>query len=395
MTHANVFRPFKSDVKAFPCFDIDNCGVVDGPCQYGGSIERCPKGKKLRDSTVLICDSGVFQRRGCKIPSYPTLFNEYEAMGADYGIILDVLKDKDSTLRSAQEAIHVYRESDRSFKLIGVVQGHNIDDYVDCYRRLKAMGYEYIAIGGMLKRKEKSARYVNVRNEDLLKEILTEIRKIDPSGWLFALGCYSPQRHSIMLEHGIFGADYKGWIFQYRTSSPGRGHKGAQIRRFKEVRGFLHDDVLSRSQEHRAGPRLLIISCAKDKVDKDRTMPAYKRYDGPLYRMLRRYIHDFGNNDGLDIMILSAKYGLISPSKMIKDYEQRMTPERAKELAPSCSQVLDELNMKKKYETVIVNLGTEYLPAVQDALRVQTVPVIYIRGRSGERLHEVKKWILS
>lgn len=395
MTHANVFRPFKSHVRTFPCFDPYNCGVVDGPCPYGNSIERCPRGRRLRESTVLICDSGVFQRRGCKIPSYHSLFGEYEAMGADYGIIMDVLKDKDATLRAAQEAISTYREGSWSFKLIGVAQGNTVEEYLDCYRALKAIGYDYIAVGGMLKRKEKSARYVHVRNELLLQEILSEIRKIDPSGWLFALGCYSPQRHSFLLEHGIYGADYKGWIFQYQTVSPGRGDKESQVRRFQEVRDFIQDEVLSRCQEQRSGSRLLIIPCAKDKVDRAGTMPAYKRYDGPLYRMLRKYIHDFSNNDGLDIMILSAKYGLIAPKERIINYDQRMTPERARELAPSCKQILEDLIKKKEYERVIVNLGADYLPAIEAALQSQTIPVTFIGGRTGQRLAEVKKWILS
>lgn len=396
MTHANVFKPFKSDIKAFPCFDQENCGVVDGPCPYAGDIARCHKGQRLRDTTVIISDSGVFQKRGCELPTYEKLFNEYESMGVDYGIIMDVLKDKDATLKTAQNAIETYRSGKWSFNLIGVAQGNNIKEYIECYQSLKALGYEHIAIGGMLVRKEKSARYVQVRNEALLKDILTKVREIDPTGWLFALGCYSPKRHPIFLKNGIFGADYKGWIFQYNNSSPKRGNKRSQQFRFKAVRKFVAENVLSRSQEHRMGAHLLIVPCAKKKVPHIHPAPAINVYNGPLYMSLRKNVHSFSNEDGLDIMILSAKYGLIAPTKKIREYDQRMTPERAIELSPSCKSTIDQLVKEKPYDKIIVNLGADYLPAIESALAdIQGPEIVRIRGRSGQRLHEMKKWMLS
>jgi len=395
MTHANTFRPFKDALSKFPCFDQNNCGVVDGPCPYDGDITLCEKGTRLRDNRVIICDSGVFQRKGCKI-EYSDLFDEYERMGVDYGIIIDVLKDKGATLISAKKAMDEYLKKPRPFNLIGVAQGTTPEEYLDCYKRLQDLNYKNIAIGGMLRRKEKSARYVAVRNESVLKEILSTIRDYDSNGWLFALGCYSPKRHSTFLQYSIFGSDYKGWIFQYSGSSPKRGNKKSQKKRFREVRSFIEEQVLSRSQTYRIGPKLLIIPCSKRKIEADKPIQAIQLYDGPLYHIIRKYVHDFSNADGMDIAILSAKYGLINPMKRISPYDQRMDKRTAIELQKSCDRNLQKMHAKKGYKQITVNLGNDYLLAMEDALgSLEGVDIEFIGGRMGERISKVKEWILS
>ena len=267
---------------------------------------------------------------------------------------------------------------------------------MDCYIDLKNLGYNHIAIGGMLIRKENSARYVNIRDESFLRKVLAKIREHDPEGWLFALGCYSPKRHSAFLQYSVFGSDYKGWIFQYSEKSPGRGDVRTQKRRFKEVRLFIEEQVLSRSQEYRAGPRLLIIPCSKRKVEANRPIHAIQLYDGPLYHLIRKYVHDFSNGDGMDIAILSAKYGLITPLKRISPYNQRMTLGRALDLQKSCSECLLEMFSDKNYTHIAVNLGKDYLPALEGALQsLDGVSIERFKGSQGERLRDVKKWILS
>jgi hypothetical protein len=77
------------------------------------------------------------------------------------------------------------------------------------------MESQYIAIGGLLKKQEKSARWVSVKDENLLFEVLCKIREEFDPEWLFSLGTYSPRRHRRFEELGLFGSDYKGWIFNY------------------------------------------------------------------------------------------------------------------------------------------------------------------------------------
>ena len=56
---------------------------------------------------------------------------------------------------------------------------------------------------------------------------------------------------------------------------------------------------------------LLIISCSQRKVETSEPLPALERYDGPTYRTLRKAMHEGRIPKNLDVLIISAKYGLI------------------------------------------------------------------------------------
>ena len=47
--------------------------------------------------------------------------------------------------------------------------------------------------------------------------VLMAIKKDYSPEWLFALGCYHPSRYKKFDEIGIWGSDYKGWIFNYNS----------------------------------------------------------------------------------------------------------------------------------------------------------------------------------
>jgi len=72
---------------------------------------------------------------------------------------------------------------------------------------------------------------------------------------------------------------------------------------------------------------LLILPCSKRKKPVSKAQ-ALELYDGPFYRVVRK-----AKPQNLDILILSAKYGLISSNESISYYDQMMTAERAEELA--------------------------------------------------------------
>jgi hypothetical protein len=56
--------------------------------------------------------------------------------------------------------------------------------------------------------------------------------------------------------------------------------------------------------------RLLILSCSQRKAPWEGDLPALDRYDGPAFRVLRKYLRTH-SDDSLAILILSAKFGLI------------------------------------------------------------------------------------
>jgi hypothetical protein len=166
-------------------------------------------------NVIKMCDSAIFHSNRDRT-TYAELFSRYEEMGADYGVIMDVLRDPSNTLESAAEALKVYSKDQFSFELVGVAQGRNVEEFLTCYEGLVGMGYEHIAIGGLLHKHGDHAPYHSVKDEGLLKDVLSEVRsKFNPS-WLFVLGCLHPSRLALFTDLRVWG-DYKGWIFEYRT----------------------------------------------------------------------------------------------------------------------------------------------------------------------------------
>lgn len=75
---------------------------------------------------------------------------------------------------------------------------------------------------------------------------------------------------------------------------------------------------------HSEARYLLIIACSGRKRTDSGLLPAIARYDGGHFRVLRKARTDGYLSNYLDVLILSAKYGLIEACKPIANYEQRM-----------------------------------------------------------------------
>ena len=112
---------------------------------------------------------------------------------------------------------------------------------------------------------------------------------------------------------------------------------------------------------------LLLISCSARKISTPETLPALDRYDGPTYRTLRKARYEGYIPEHLDVLIISAKHGLIPCQHPVDDYDQVMTPERAEELRPEIQQKLEGLIATKKggYNQVFINLGKTYMQTLE------------------------------
>lgn len=390
MAHANTSALFERTLKAFPCTNKQACPVLGGaPCPHDGNLSKCAAGRAYRQHFTFMADSGVFTKEGAALADYNALFAKYESMGVEYGVILDVLKDPEATIASAEEAFRIYQERDRPFKLVGVAQGNNVTEYLHCYRRLKQIGYTHVAIGGMLTKKEASARYVHVTDEALLESTIHSIRKEDPNGWLFALGCYHPRRHDLMRANHIVGSDYKGWIFQYTTKSPKRGDLTARAKRFAEVRGFIANEILSRNQAW-GRRRLLIMACTKAK--QEGIHPAVDLYDGPSFKVLRRRPPS-GLPEPMDVVILSAKHGLVQAHTRIGHYDRKLTPARRQRLQKRVELDLHCMISRGRYSEIIVHGGREYQLLIQGALgAIDGAPTVHVHdGPIGIKLAQLRQ----
>ncbi len=413
---------------------------------------------------IKIVDSGVFTKNGGLSKGYDDLFEKYERMSTDYGIILDVIKNKDKTIKSAKKALKEYKKKKHSFKLVGVAQGKNVKEYLSCYKTLKKMGYKKIAIGGLLKKRLGTARFVVVKNESFLEEVVSKIREEFPRDWLFLLGSFRPKRYMLLKKYKIFGADFKGWVFNYDNPAEKAARfsknlhdieksqniknqsitkltkfyhphfinfetendkekllKVIKIRkklkrkirsieyknnlkklekllntnpkkfqkfRFDEIKKFLHKQVFSPMHSK----KLLIISCSERKKNLKSLTPAIELYDGPMYRMIRNFKPIYYN--GIDLMIVSAKYGLIQYNHPIRNYEKRLKKNYIPRLSEKTKIRLEKKLRTANYDEIMLSMGKDYLQLFDGIEEIAPQCKISIaKGKIGQKLHHTKVWL--
>jgi hypothetical protein len=142
--------------------------------------------------------------------------------------------------------------------------------------------------------------------------------------------------------------------------------------------------------------RLLLIACSQRKVTAPGLLPALERYDGPAFRVLRKYLRE-GGGDGLSILVLSAKYGLIAADHAIPDYDCRLTRESARDLRGRVLEAARVALASAAWRAVGVCAGKDYRIALDgvSGLVPAGVAVDLIEGGQGPRLTALKKWLLQ
>lgn len=138
---------------------------------------------------------------------------------------------------------------------------------------------------------------------------------------------------------------------------------------------------------------LLVQSCSATKCRVEIPVPALELYDGYFFRIIKKALRVGRFQPGLDILIISAKYGVVEPEDEIAYYDQRMDKERAAELNNDIVRYISSKVAKNRYDKVWINLGKDYLPAVDGVEDAVNVPVMYINGNGigakGKRLKQL------
>lgn len=142
--------------------------------------------------------------------------------------------------------------------------------------------------------------------------------------------------------------------------------------------------------------RLLILSCSKTKRSDQGLLPALKRYDGPPFRVMNKFIRVCSSQVQLpDIYILSAQFELISADKPIPYYNHRITPQRVEELQqPTLSELKQILN-GKQYQEFFISMGKDYLRVLDGYKSLTSIDldVTISQGSMGCKLTELRNWL--
>ncbi|WP_164471742.1 DUF6884 domain-containing protein [Halosimplex salinum] len=141
---------------------------------------------------------------------------------------------------------------------------------------------------------------------------------------------------------------------------------------------------------------LLVQSCSERKVDTPEPIPAFERYDGYFYRIIKNALDSPLNGAPFDIRILSAEYGLLHPDDPIENYDRKMDEQRAAELRPTLTTELRELAENSEYEQIVVNAGKTYWEAIDGFQNGLDAELVLVDGEGlGEKGHFLKEFLQS
>ncbi|GCE12493.1 DUF6884 domain-containing protein [Tengunoibacter tsumagoiensis] len=141
--------------------------------------------------------------------------------------------------------------------------------------------------------------------------------------------------------------------------------------------------------------RLLLISCSGAKNKSTGTLPAIERYSGGVYQGIKKARREGSWPDETDIVILSAKYGLIFENTPVELYDQKTNQVRAKELQQKVSEALDAILKESRYDQIFINMGKVYMQSITLSLELQQAYqqgiVQEAFGGIGTKLSQTKK----
>lgn len=140
--------------------------------------------------------------------------------------------------------------------------------------------------------------------------------------------------------------------------------------------------------------RMLILACSRRKRPDGGPLPAIERYDGPAFRVLRRFLRE-RPAEAPNVLILSAEHGLISHDLPIAAYDREMTPARASELHPLVLAELDRIFATQAPRETLIFAGRHYLTAL-GANDASSIPLFNARvcaGALGRKLAELHDWL--
>lgn len=154
--------------------------------------------------------------------------------------------------------------------------------------------------------------------------------------------------------------------------------------------------VTSRESGEEAVKRqLLVIACSATKRPDPEPLPALERYMGSTYRTIRRIKARGEWPETVDLLILSAEFGLIGPDEQIPNYDRMMTVNRATRLSRRVGERLRAQLARAEYEEIFVDLGLMYQLALPEKVETLGPRVRFAEGRIGEKHHQLIEWLQS
>jgi hypothetical protein len=134
----------------------------------------------------------------------------------------------------------------------------------------------------------------------------------------------------------------------------------------KQNRIILENDLLTNltgTPQICQSRALLIVSCSATKSSQVKPIPALLRYLGKTFLFLKHFLTKSWPTH-VDLLIVSARFGLVKPKEPIPFYEQQLTPETISETERLIDEQTNKLEFAK-YIECFLNLPQIYLKAIK------------------------------
>jgi hypothetical protein len=155
-------------------------------------------------------------------------------------------------------------------------------------------------------------------------------------------------------------------------------------------------DAIQTLDGYNAAPmsRALLLSCSRRKDLSDRLVPALDRYDGPLFRVLRRYLSGQAT-DPPRTWVVSAEFGLIPGAELVPCYDHVMTADRAEDLRPGVVERFAREISTSRPDQLFVSVGMTYEDALVGCWGTldPSVVVRFATGSIGGRASQLHTWL--
>ena len=248
---------------------------------------RVPKG------FPVMGDCGAFDYIMEEVPPYSTddVLNYYTDLGFDFGVSVDHLIVKatldqwqfryDLTINNAEEFLQEHRARGLKWTPVGAVQGWDPSSYAKAAKKYVKMGYNYLALGGLVRSTTKDILY-----------IVDEVRQLIPKEVrLHLFGIARPDAIPLMIKAGVDSIDSashlrRAWLGAGQNYFTENGDSYAAIRIPQVGKSFRSKRIVSEGRASKKELELMESECLrlvrefdKGKANIDKTLDALCTYD--------------------------------------------------------------------------------------------------------------------
>ena len=218
----------------------------------------------------IMGDCGAFGYINEDVPPYSTeeILDYYTRLDFDLGVSIDHLivsateaqkKERyQLTIQNAEDFLKEHRARDLPWTPIGAIQGWDPKTYTDAAKQYVAMGYKYIALGGLVRTSTKG-----------ILPILDEVHKVVPNDVdMHLFGIARPKVLNVFADYGVTSVDSasylrRAWMGTGENYLTENGELYAAIRIPDSTKSFRAKRMVSEGRATLSQVQKLEQSCIK------------------------------------------------------------------------------------------------------------------------------------